>query len=409
MAGVKNAGILDFVSGWYAKALWMMKANPSIQSALVSTNSITQGEQVGVLWKYLIDNGVVINFAHRTFKWSNDARGVAAVYCVIVGFALRDDRNKRIFEYPDIRADSLEVAAIRINPYLVDAPIVFVQSRQKSICDVPEIGIGSQPLDDGNYLFTPEEKAAFVALEPGSEQYFRRWLGSREFINGQERWGMWLGNASPNELRQMPEVLKRVEAVRTWRLSSKRKATVDGASRPTRFLLENMPEGDSVLIPKVSSERRDYIPMGLIGPDTLVSDLVFLIPNATLYHFGILTSRMHMAWVRAVCGRLESRYRYSKDIVYNNFPWPEDVTEMQTAAIERLAQAVLGAREEFPDSTLAELYDPLTMPPALVKAHTSLDRAVDRLYQKAPFEADTERVALLFKRYQQLTTPVTIS
>ena len=495
---LKGAGVLDFVSAWYLKAAaylrplsprergWgegTVQAEPSsgasrhlppegegkaIRCAFVSTNSITQGEQVGVLWGAMLNAGMRIFFAHRTFQWNNEARGVAAVHCVIVGFARGDLTPKRLFDYQDIRGQSHELAVANINPYLVDAADVLLPSRNTPICAVPEIGIGNKPIDGGHYLFTTDERDAFIAKEPASAKWFRRWLGADEFINGWERWCLWLGDCPPSELRMMPECLKRVDAVRQLRLASKSAPTQKLAATPTRFHVENIPSDDYLVIPKVSSERRSFIPIGFMSPETLCSDLVFVVPHATLYDFGMVTSTMHMAWTRAVCGRLESRYRYSAGIVYNNFPWPElpetalvgahrrgatsaptaevatlrctpttaeiaplrftptaaEVAPLRCAptnvvddkhhsAIATAAQTVLDARAQFPDATLADLYDPLTMPPALVKAHAVLDKAVDAAYLAAEKSAgrkppklstDAERVAFLFQRYQALTS-----
>jgi hypothetical protein len=347
---------------------------------------------------------VRIRFAHRAFRWSNEARGVAAVHCVIVGFGLGEGKNKTIYEYEDIRGEPHALAAANINPYLVDAPDVVLWRRSRPICDVPAIGIGNKPIDDGNYLFTTEERDAFVAAEPGARRFFRRWLGADEFINGYERWCLWLGDALPGELRAMPSVIHRIEAVKRFRAASRSTPTRALAATPTRFHVENMPRGTSVVIAKVSSERRAFVPMGFIDADTLCSDLLFVMLDATLYHFGILTSTMHNAWVRSTCGRLESRYRYSATIVYNNFPWPESPTDAQRAAIESAAQAVLDTRALFPGSTLADLYDPLTMPPALLKAHQKLDAAVDAAYGRKGFKTDAERVAFLFELYQRYTS-----
>lgn len=412
--GIANAGLLDFVAAWYVKAAHYIAGQPT-RCAFVSTNSITQGEQVGALWSWLLAQGIQIHFAHRTFSWSNEARGKAAVHCVIVGFGLGDVAEKTIYEYADIRGEPHAVAAANINPYLVDSPDVVLENRRTPICAAPAIGIGNKPIDGGHYLFTDAEKAEFLRREPQAEKWFRRWLGADEFINGYHRWCLWLGDCPPNELRQMPEAMKRVEAVRQFRLASKSLPTQKLAATPTRFHVENMPASTYLLIPKVSSERRHYIPIGFIHPDTLCSDLVFIAPDSTLYRFGVLTSTMHMAWVRAVCGRLESRYRYSAGIVYNNFPWPEVALSPSPSpasgrgaplrnAIETAAQAVLDARTAFPGSSLADLYDPLTMPPALLRAHQKLDAAVDKAYDKTGFKSDAERVAFLFERYQALTS-----
>jgi len=398
--GIKNAGLLDFVAAWYVKALEMMQGT-DIRCAFVSTNSISQGEQVGVLWGWMLEQNAKIFFAHRTFAWSNEARGKAAVHCVIIGFALHDISPKTIFEYEDIKGEPLAIEVKNINPYLVDAANTILTNRRRPLCDIPEIGIGNKPIDGGNYLFTAEEKDEFLLKEPAAAPYFRRWLGAHEFLNGYHRYCLWLGDASPADLKKMPEVLKRIDAVRQVRLDSKSAPTQKLAATPTRFHVENMPEGTYLIIPEVSSERRPYIPIGFEEPTTLSSNLVKIVPNASLFHFGVIHSHMHNAWMRVVAGRLESRYRYSVGIVYNNFPWPENPTDKQKQAIETAAQEVLDARAQFPDSSLADLYDPLTMPPALLKAHQKLDRAVDSAYGKTRFNTEAERVAFLFGLYQK--------
>jgi hypothetical protein len=272
---------------------------------------------------------------------------------------------------------------------------------------VPEIGIGNKPIDDGNYLFLPEEKEAFLKVEPKAAKWFRRWLGSQEFINGWERWCLWLGECPPDELRAMPECMKRVEAVRNFRLASKSKPTQKLAEKPTRFHVENQPKSTFLVIPGVSSERRRYIPIGFESPATIISNLCNIIESDSGYFFGVLSSSMHMAWVRQACGRLKSDYRYSNSLVYNNYPWPESPTEKQRVAVETKAQAVLDARAKFPTSTLADLYDPVTMPPELTKAHAELDRAVELCYRKEKFESDRARVEFLFALYEKLSAPLT--
>ena len=399
----ENHGLLDYVTGWYFKAAEYIRGT-HIVVGFVSTNSISQGEQVGVLWSALFRRyGVRIHFAHRTFKWESEARGKAHVHVVIIGFGESDARNRAIYDYETENATI--TPARNISPYLIEGPDLAITNRSEPICDVPEMGIGNKPIDDGNYLFTPEEKAAFLKVEPTAKKYFRRWIGSDEFINGIERWCLWLGDCSPSELRQMPHAMERVDAVRTFRLASKSAPTRRIAETPTRFHVENMPKRDFLIVPEVSSERRKYIPIGFMQPEILCSNLVKIIPNATLFQFGVLTSAMHMAWVRQIAGRLESRYRYSANLVYNNFPWPEP-TAKQRAAVEAAAQAVLDARKKFPDSTLADLYDPLAMPPALVKAHAALDRAVDLCYRPQPFDNDRQRVEHLFALYEKLTAPL---
>ena len=395
--GVKNNGNLDYVACWYKKAADLMKGT-NVRTALVSTNSITQGEQVAILWKTLFQQGVHIDFAHKTFIWDSEASLKAHVHCVIVGFSIAPfTAPKRLYD------NGTERIANNINGYLVEADNVIIDSRTKPICKVPEIGIGNKPIDGGFYLFTEEEMQEFIKKEPKSEKYFRKWLGSKEFINGFCRYCLWLGECSPKELRDMPECLKRVEAVRDFRLKSSSAGTRKIADKSTRFHVENMPKSNYIVVPKVSSERRRYVPMGFLTPDTLCSDLVFIIPNATLYHFGVLTSNVHMAWMRAVCGRLESRYRYSKDIVYNNFPWC-DPDEKQKALIEKTAQMILDARAKYPDCSLADLYDETTMPPELRKAHQANDKAVMQAYGfDYKTMTESECVAELMKMYQKLT------
>lgn len=399
---VPGAGVLDFVTGWYLRAAKYIQGT-AINVAFVSTNSITQGEQVGILWKEMTERyGCYIQFAHRTFRWTNEASGKAAVYCVIVGFGLTAGEKQRIFEYDDIKGEPKGITAKHINSYLVDAPDAFILSRSKPISAVPEIGIGNKPIDGGLYLFAKDKKDDFIRDEPGSKKYFRRWIGSDEFLNGYERWCLWLGDAEPKDLKAMPEVMRRIESVRQFRLMSTSAPTRKLAERPTRFHVENMPAGNYLVLPKVSSERRKYIPIDFETFTTLASDLLFIVPNATLYHFGTLESVMHMTWMRSVAGRLKSDYRYSKDIVYNNFPWPENPTAEQKKTVEAAAQAVLDTRAKYTNATLADLYDPNTMPADLLKAHHVLDRAVDACYGKKSFKSEPERLEFLFEKYSEL-------
>ena len=376
-SAAKNSGLLDYVTGWYFKAAGYIKGTRIIVG-FVSTNSITQGEQVGVLWNALFEYyGIKILFGYRTFSWESEARGKAHVHVVIIGFGAFDLPGKKIYEPNPETHTVIAVPAKNISPYLVEGKDMAITNSSKPICNIPEMGIGNKPIDDGNYLFTPEQKAKFVKLEPASAELFHKWIGSEEFINGVERWCLWLGDCPPEKLSKMPNAMARVEAVRAFRLNSKSAPTKKLALTPTRFHVENMPDKTFLIIPKVSSEKRQYIPIGFMSQKTLVSDLCFIIPSATLYHLGILSSTMHMAWLRQVCGRLESRYRYSNKLVYNNYPWPENTSDKQRKAVEDAAQAVLDARKEFPDATLADLYNPITIPPKLVKAHATLDRAVD--------------------------------
>lgn len=421
-AGVPSYGLLDFVTAWYLKAVQYLKGDGAADAALagipgarpapkdhvkvafVSTNSITQGEQVAVLWGELLKQGVRIHFAHRTFQWSNDAPGEAAVHCVIVGFALHDAAKKTLYDYPDIKGAPHAVAAANINPYLVDAPDILIGRRSTPLCAVPEMGIGNKPIDGGHYLFTDEEKTAFLAREPKAAKWLHPWLGADEFLYGYRRWVLWLGECPPQELRAMPAVLERVEAVRAFRLASKSAPTRKLAETPTRFHVENMPEEPYLVVPEVTSERRNYVPLGFLQPEVICSNKLKVVRGAILYHFGVLSAQMHMAWMRYVSGRLESRYQYSSSVTYNNFPWPREPSEKQVAAVEQAAQAVLDARARFPDATLADLYDPLAMPPELRRAHAALDRAVDAAYGRKGFAADAERVAFLFDLYRQITS-----
>ena len=392
----KNAGNLDYVSCWYKKAADLMKGT-HIRTALVSTNSVSQGESVAILWKPLFEDGVHINFAHRTFRWDSEASIKAHVHCVIIGFSIAPFYKAKV-----IYSAERPLIVDNINAYLVDADNVFVESRTNPLCDIPKIGIGNKPIDGGFYLFTEEEKNEFIKKEPQAKKWFRPWIGSHEFINRYFRYCLWLGECPPNELRKMPECLKRVQAVRDYRLSSPSAGTVKLADTPTRFHVENMPKGNYIVVPEVSSERRKYIPMGFLDPYVLSSNLVKVIPNAEIYHFGVLTSNVHMAWVRAVCGRLKSDYRYSKDIVYNNFPWCNPTAE-QKKKIEETAQAILDARALYPDCSLADLYDEVAMPPELRKAHQANDKAVMQAYGFwGKLNTESACVAELMKMYQKL-------
>ena len=396
--GWKNVGNMDYVCCWYKKCADFMK-NTSIRAALVSTNSVSQGESVANLWKPLLENDVHIDFAYRTFQWDSEAKIKAHVHCVIIGFSIAPyNKPKKIF------IDERYQIAKNINGYLLDAANVYVESRNKPICNIPEIGIGNKPIDGGYYLFEKEEMEEFIKKEPEAKKYFRPWYGSKEFINRSPRYCLWLGECSPAELRKLPLCMERVREVKEYRLQSTSVGTVKLAERPTRFHVENMPKGQYIVIPEVSSQRRRYVPMGFFTPNIFCSNLVKIIPDATLYHFGVLTSNVHMAWMRVVCGRLKSDYRYSKDIVYNNFPWPEPSTQ-QRQKIEQTAQAILDARALYPDSSLADLYDELTMPPELRKAHHQNDMAVMQAYGftkgSEAYKSEAACVVGLMKLYQK--------
>ncbi|WP_343224646.1 DNA methyltransferase [Oleiagrimonas sp.] len=401
---LKSGGLLDYVAAWYVKAAAYISQNPKIDVAFVATNSITQGEQAGVLWSWLLGHGITIRFAHRTFQWSNEGKGVAAVHCVIVGFGLRKPAKRTLYLYNEgIKGEPIAIPAKNINPYLTDAPDVVMERRGKPLCEVPGMGIGNKPIDGGNYLFTPEEMAEFLKREPGAKPYFRRWLGADEFLNGYERWCLWLGDAEPSALKKLPLAMERIASVRQFRKASKSAPTQKLAQTPRRFHVEFMPKADYLVIPEVSSERREFIPIGYIVPETLASNLLRIVPHATTYHFGVLSSSMHNAWMRTVAGRLESRYRYSVHIVYNNFPWPQDVPEKKHRTVASAAQAVLSARNAHPGATLAEMYDPDSMPRDLQEAHAALDKAVDAAYGFRSKKDDRARVAFLFALYSKLT------
>jgi len=393
----KNVGNMDYVCCWYKKAAELMKDAPQARTALVSTNSICQGEQVANLWHKLFDDGIRINFAYRTFRWDSEASLKAHVHCVIVGFSYQ--KVKPCFIYDGDR----KIEAANINAYLIDGPDVFINSRNQPICTIPPLLTGSQRIDNDLFMFKDDSKIEFLKVEPTSEKYFHKWYGADEFINRRPRWVLYLGKCNPTELKSMPHCMEIIRQVREYRLSSKRVQTLKAANYPNRFGLEVIPDDNFMIIPVVSSERRRYVPMGFMTPDIMCSNQVNLIPDATLYHFGILESNVHMAWMRAVCGRLKSDYRYSKDVVYNNFPWPNPTDEQRTK-IEQTAQAILDARALYPDSSLADLYDELTMPVELRRAHQDNDRAVMAAYG-FPVNTMTESqcVAELFKLYQQLT------
>ena len=450
-ARTKGTGVLDFVAAWYVLAARYID-DTGIRCAFVSTNSISQGEQVGVLWNELYRLRMHIHFAHRTFSWSNEARGKAAVHCVIIGFGLDNVKVKRLFEYEHLRADPHEVQVGNINAYLVDAPNVLLEKRRTPIVSGDPMLYGSKPVDGGHYIFTDDERTQFLLLEPKASALFRPFIGAEELINGNPRWCLWLRDKEPSSLRQLPHVMRRIDAVRDFRLASNKLPTREAAAKPTLFAEDRQPSSDYLAIPEVSSERRDYLPIGYLKREVIASNKLYTMVSAGLWTFALLCSKMHFAWMTQTSGRLKSDFQYSASLTYNTFPWPDlrdtpstvrtersrpqdgvvEVSPPQPstlatgaadaqgehsgrlrAAIETAAQAVLDARAQFPDSTLADLYDPLAMPPALVKAHQQLDKAVDAAYvaaekaagRKPPkLSSDAERVAFLFERYQQLTS-----
>ena len=397
----KNIGELDYVTGWYLKAAKYIQ-NTQIKAAFVSTNSIVQGLQTAILWNIMLNKyDIKIHFAHRTFRWSNEAKGNAAVYCVIIGFANFDTPVKRIFEYEDIKGEPHEIKAKNINPYLVDAKDIFIDKKSNPICNVPEMNFGNMPADGGQLLFSNEEKNEFIFKEPNSIKYFKELISAHEFLNSKKRWCLWLENIEPSELKNLKFVLERVNNVRKIREISSRPQL---AQIPHLFAQITQPKNlDFILIPAHSSENRKYIPIGFFSKENIAHNSCLIIPNSNLFHFGVLMSTMHMAWVKTTCGRIKSDFRYSKDIVYNNYPWPENPTEKQIKSIEEKAQNVLDVRASFSNSSLADLYNPLTMPPALVKAHNELDKAVDAAYSKQNFSTESKRMEFLFELYEKYT------
>jgi len=456
MQGIKGAGVLDYVAGWYVKAAQYLTATDdtggivaqatpgrkkhkdvrfgkgeavvsdffieladmdsrqrrAIKCAFVSTNSITQGEQVGVLWSWMLAQGIHIHFAHRTFKWTNDAPGKAAVHCVIVGFAAFEAEKKRLFEYADIQGAPHEVAAENINPYLVDAPDVVLPKRGSPICNVPPIMEGSALIDDGHLLMSPDEQANLLIEYPDAKKFIRPFVWGDGYINNEMKFCLWLTDASPGEIKAIPPIRDRVEQTRVFREQSNRAATNKLSRTPSIFGELRQPAKRYVFIPKTSSERRTFFPCGFLEPEFVLNNTSLFVEGATVFHFGVLGSTMHNVWMRYVAGRLKSDFRYSNQIVYNNFPWPEHMADGQCKAVEDAAQGVLGVRDaEFKRDasvSLATLYDPDLMPPALVKAHQTLDRAVDAAYLpdggKRKWASDAERVAFLFRRYRELTS-----
>ncbi len=403
---VKGAGVLDYVAAWYYKAANYIK-DTTIKTGFVSTNSIIQGEQTGILWNELLYNyNVKIHFAHTTFNWTNEARGKAAVHCVIIGFANYDVKDKLLFVYDDINGEPQERKVKNINPHLVEANDLVILRRTNPICDVPSMIYGNKIVDGGFFLFNDIEKDEFIKNEPLSKDFIKPILSGSEFINGKNRWVLYLNDASPQELKSMPAVMERVNSVKKYRLTSTKQQTVDLASTPTIFAEPRQPTSDFLLVPRTSSENREYIPFGFFNSNFIVNDSCIALPNATPYHFGIMTSKMHMTWVKYTCGRLKSDFRYSNTIVYNNYPWPKDPSEKNKLNVEEKAQKVLDVRAEFPDSSLADLYDPLTMPPKLVKAHQALDKAVDLCYRPQAFTNENARIEYLFDLYNQYTAPL---
>lgn len=357
------------------------------------------------MWQLLVEREkIYIHFAHQTFKWSNEAKGNAAVYCIIIGFAKFDTLQKRLFEYEDIKGEPHERIVTSINPFLVEGKNIYINARTNPVFNVPAMMKGNAAIDDGNFLFFEESDAEnFIRAYPDHKKFVRKFIGSDELINNYYRHCLWLKNATPNELKSCPEILRRINNIKKFRSESKKAATRKWADYPSRFMEDRQPDSDYLMIPVVSSELRTYIPVGFLSKDIIANYSSFILPNAKVYHFGMIACNMHTTWIKYVCGRLKSDIRYSNTIGYNNYPWPESPTDKQKEAVEKAAQAVLDARLQFPNSSLADLYDPNTMPPVLVKAHQQLDKAVDLCYRHQPFINETKRIEFLFELYDKYT------
>ncbi len=413
--GIQGGGVLDLVAAWHVKAARYIQENPKIPVAFVSTNSLTQGGQVALLWSELLKLKVKLHFAHRTFCWSNEGRGVAAVHCVIMGFGLQEPTSYRLFDYgDDIKGEPTEIKATQINPYLVDAPTVLIEKRTNPLSEsTPKMIYGSKPTDGGNLLLSQKEADEIKENDPIAAQYIRQFLGAEEFLNNSARFCLWLKNSTGTDRTKSPEIKKRTEAVKKMRLASTDKETLKDAETPYLFQKIRQTDQSYLLIPRVSSENRQFVPIGHLPADVICGDANFMLPNATLFHFGLLCSTMHNAWMRTVCGRLKSDYRYSNTIVYNNFPWPPTPNTEQQRKIEIAAQAILDARQLEVDRcsaqqqkcSLADLYSPGNMPLELIKAHAQLDKAVDAAYHYKGSKDDAARVAFLFGLYQALIAP----
>lgn len=405
---IQASGVMDFVSNWFYKAAEYIQST-KIQVGFVATNSITQGEQVGILWSILLRKfGIKIHFAHRTFKWSNEARGKAAVYCVIIGFGCYDIPKKLLFEYEDIKGEPHVITVDNINPYLVPAKDILIINRGKPINSVPEMLYGNKPTDGGFYLLTDDEKKELVRIDQNAKKFIKPFISAKEYLNNEKRWCIWLVDAEPSEINSSPEIKKRVQQVKEFRTQSTAEST-RSYKYHTLFRQVTQPTADYILIPRHSSENRKYIPFGFFDKTNIVADSCFSIGGATIFHFGVLESEMHMTWVRNICGRIKSDYRYSKDIVYNNFPWPENYSEAKGKKVESKAQKVLDVRKKYANSSLADLYDPNSMAPDLIKAHQELDRAVDDCYRPHPFHNEAQRMEFLFHLYEKYTQPLTVA
>lgn len=406
ITGIKGAGVLDYVAAWYLKAAKYIQKT-EIKVAFVSTNSISQGEQVGILWNEMFNKyRIKIHFAHRTFRWDNEASGKAAVHVIIVGFANFDIQNKLLFDYEDIKSDEHKINVKNINPYLLEGKDIVVLKQRNSICNAKPISFGSMPNDGGNFIFTDKEKEDFLKKEPEAKEFIFPLISAREFLNNKKRWCLWLKNIKPHQINNLKEINKRVLLVKKHREKSKRETTRKLALTPILFGENRQPETNYILIPRHSSENRKYIPLGFLDKNNIASDSCLTVSNATFFEFGILTSEMHMIWIKYTCGRLKSDYRYSNEVVYNNFPFPKELKKAQKTRVEKAAQLILDIQEKFKGSSLADLYNPISMPPELVKAHQKLDKAVDLCYRPQVFRNERNRIEFLFDLYSQYVTPL---
>ncbi|MCA4895991.1 MAG: class I SAM-dependent DNA methyltransferase [Cytophagales bacterium] len=403
--GVKSFGMLDYVCAWYIISAKVIQ-NSTTQVSFVSTNSISQGEQPAVLWSELLKLGAKIKFSHRTFKWNNEAKGKAAVHVVVIGFQFGDSQNKTLYEYHDISGEPLSRKVKNINPYLVAGDDLTLASISKPICSSPIMQSGSALNDGGFLILTEEEVNLIVNADSKYKKLIKKFYSGQDFLNGSNRWCLWLKFTEPSELKSNSFIVERLKKVKEFRENSSRTQTKRMAAFPYLFSEERQPTSDFLLIPKVSSENRTYIPIGYMTKDDIITDKNFFVPKASSYHFGVLTSLMHMTWMRYVCGRLKSDYSYSNTIVYNNFPWPQDLPKQKIQGVAKLAQQVLKVRERYPKSSLADLYDPLTMPADLIKAHQDLDKFVDTCYRAQPFDTEMQRIEFLFDLYKQYTQPL---
>jgi hypothetical protein len=403
--GVKSFGMLDYVCAWYIISAKVIQ-NSTTQVSFVSTNSISQGEQPAVLWSELLKLGAKIKFGHRTFKWNNEAKGKAAVHVVVIGFQFGDSQNKTLYEYHDISGEPLSRKVKNINPYLVAGDDLTLASISKPICSSPIMQSGSALNDGGFLILTEEEVNLIVNADSKYKKLIKKFYSGQDFLNGSNRWCLWLKFTEPSELKSNSFIIERLKKVKEFRENSSRTQTKRMAAFPYLFSEERQPTSDFLLIPKVSSENRTYIPIGYMTKDDIITDKNFFVPKASSYHFGVLTSLMHMTWMRYVCGRLKSDYSYSNTIVYNNFPWPQDLPKQKIQGVAKLAQQVLKVRERYPKSSLADLYDPLTMPADLIKAHQDLDKFVDTCYRAQPFDTEMQRIEFLFDLYKQYTQPL---